>query len=199
VKRLAEENNTVTETEEAPSAEATETVATAEAPVSSEGVEETTSQDATQDVATEEPATDSATSEDAGSEAASEPAVSESRSAGSTVELNDVLSSGGEEAGPRKEVEGGRSYEIIYIARIGDESATEATVQRVRELIDGKGGAIDNIRSTEARRLAYPINGENDGIYYVVNARFVPTHMAEIDRFFKLEESVIRHMVLRED
>ncbi|HEX8549986.1 MAG TPA: 30S ribosomal protein S6 [Abditibacteriaceae bacterium] len=191
MKRLAEENNTVTETEEAPSAEATETVATAEAPVSSEGAEETTGQ-------TDESATDAA-SDNAAGEGASEPAVSESRSAGSTVELNDVLSSGGEEAGPRKEVEGGRSYEIIYIARIGDESATEATVQRVRELIDGKGGAIDNIRSTEARRLAYPINGENDGIYYVVNARFVPTHMSEIDRFFKLEESVVRHMVLRED
>ena len=121
------------------------------------------------------------------------------RSSSSQPELNDVLSSHGEDNGPRKDVENGRAYEIIYIARIGDESVNEATVTRVRELIDGKDGAVDNVRSTEARRLAYEIAGQSDGIYYIVNARFAADHMSEIDRFFKLEESVIRHMILRED
>lgn len=121
-------------------------------------------------------------------------------SSGGQPELSDALTSaGGEQDGPLKEVENGRAYEIIYIARIGDDTRNAAIVDRVRELIDGKGGAIDNVRSTEPRRLSYPIAKENDGIYYVINARFAAEHMSEVDRFFKLEENVIRHMVLRED
>ena len=148
------------------------------------------------------PQADAATAENPVAEAPAESAPAESapsRSSSSQPELNDVLSSHGEDNGPRKDVENGRAYEIIYIARIGDESVNEATVTRVRELIDGKDGAVDNVRSTEARRLAYEIAGQSDGIYYVVNARFSADHMSEIDRFFKLEESVIRHMILRED
>lgn len=118
----------------------------------------------------------------------------------SQPELSDALTSaGGEQDGPRKEVEGGRAYEIIYIARIGDDARNADIVERVRALVDDKGGAVDNVRSTETRRLSYPIDGENDGIYYVINARFTPDHMGEVDRFFKLEEDVIRHMILRED
>ena len=114
--------------------------------------------------------------------------------------MSDALTSaGGEQDGPRKDVENGRAYEIIYIARIGDDARNADIVERVRALIDGKDGAVDNVRSTETRRLAYPIDGENDGIYYVINARFTADHMSEIDRFFKLEEDVIRHMILRED
>lgn len=119
---------------------------------------------------------------------------------GGQPELSDALTSaGGEQDGPLKEVPGGRAYEIIYIARIGDDARNADIVERVRALIDGKDGAVDNVRSTETRRLSYPIDGENDGIYYVINARFTPEHMSEVDRFFKLEEDVIRHMILRED
>jgi small subunit ribosomal protein S6 len=122
------------------------------------------------------------------------------RAAGNQPELSDALSpAGGEQAGPLKEVEGGRTYEIIYIAKAGDQAANDATVESLKTLIDGKGGAVDNVRSTEVRRLAYPIKREIEGIYYVVNTRFTTDHMSEVDRFFKLEESVIRHMIIRED
>lgn len=151
--------------------------------------------------ATDASATDESASSDALQSSEDRPAEDRpSRPSSSQPELSDALTSaGGEQDGPRKEVEGGRAYEIIYIARIGDDARNSAIVDRVRELLDGKDGAVDNVRSTETRRLSYPINGETDGIYYVVNARFTPDHMSEIDRFFKLEEDVIRHMILRED
>jgi small subunit ribosomal protein S6 len=69
----------------------------------------------------------------------------------------------------------------------------------LREQIEGNGGAVDNVRTSETRRLAYPISKEIEGIYTVVNARFVTDRIAEIDRFFKLEEAVLRHMILKQE
>jgi small subunit ribosomal protein S6 len=114
-------------------------------------------------------------------------------------ELSASLSTGTDEDAPRREVEGGRSYEIIFITRAGDQDATDTTTERLRAQVEDNGGAVDNVRTSEVRRLAYPIAKEIEGIYTVVNARFTTDRISEIDRFFKLEESVLRHMILREE
>lgn len=104
-----------------------------------------------------------------------------------------------EEPTERREVEGGRAYEVIFITRAGDADATEASIARFRGMVEDGGGALDNVRTSEVRRLAYPIKREIEGVYTVVNARFGTQHLAELDRFFKLEESVLRHMILRDE
>jgi small subunit ribosomal protein S6 len=119
-------------------------------------------------------------------------------------ELNDALSQSASSQtadadAPRKDVPGGRSYEIIFIGRADDSDATEATTQRLRDMIESGDGAVDNVRTSETRRLAYTIDKQIEGVYIVVNARFTTEHIPEINRFFKLEESVLRHMILREE
>jgi small subunit ribosomal protein S6 len=117
-------------------------------------------------------------------------------------ELNDALSPALGDANadgqPRKEVADGRSYEIIYIVRVGDDNAAEQTTSRLRAQIESSGGAVDNVRVSETRRLAYPIKKQIEGIYVVVNARFATGIITELDRFFKLEEAVLRHMIQKE-
>ncbi len=147
---------------------------------------------------------------------ATEPAVAENQSVESTVaqSANDETPSGEiiipqpelgaslppvEEPTERREVEGGRAYEIIFITKAGDADATEASIGRLRAMIEAEGGALDTVRTSEVRRLAYAIKREIEGVYTVVNARFGTQHLAEIDRFFKLEESVLRHMILRDE
>jgi len=100
---------------------------------------------------------------------------------------------------PRKHVVGGIGYEIIYVIRSGDQKLVEQTGNRVRDLIEKHEGAIDNVRASEVRRFAYPIKKQTEGVYVVVNARFKPEYTNELDRFFKLEEGVLRHMMLKED
>jgi small subunit ribosomal protein S6 len=199
VNRLAEEltqdvaEEATTDTD-APETGATETAATASEAIASD---ETTSEENTSSEAESETASEDTQADSAPAEAPSERPV---RTSSHQPELSDALSpTGGEQTGPRKEVEDGRAYEIIYIAKTGDQAANDATVESLKSLIDGLGGAVDNVRSTEVRRLAYPIKREIEGIYYVVNTRFTTEHMSEVDRFFKLEESVIRHMIIRED
>jgi len=119
------------------------------------------------------------------------------------AELNEQLAPAAlpavEEAAPYRDVPNGRAYELIYIVRAGDAEAIEKTAARVRSLIEDSGGAVDNVRTSETRRLAYAIEKQTEGLYVVVNARMTKETTTELERLLKLEESVLRHMMLREE
>jgi small subunit ribosomal protein S6 len=100
---------------------------------------------------------------------------------------------------PRKEVEGGRAYEVTYIVIANNPEALDSTQKSVKALIENSGGAVDNVRVSEVRRLSYPIAKRTEGIYVVINARFVKGLTEDLERFFKLEESILRHIILREN
>ena len=148
--------------------------------------ETVTSETATDEGATAETSADSQDGDDNPNVFVPQPELSESLAMTESVEESD-----------RREVEGGRAYEIGFITRADDADATRKTIESARALIEEAGGAIDKISVTEVRRLAYPIKRQIEGVYTVVNTRFAQSHLSEIDRFFKLEESVLRHMILR--
>ena len=100
---------------------------------------------------------------------------------------------------PRKEVEGGRSYEITYIVIANNPEALDKSQASLKAIIEENGGAVDNVRVSEVRRLSYPIAKRNEGIYVVANARFQKQLTEELDRHFKLDEAVLRHIILREE
>lgn len=104
-----------------------------------------------------------------------------------------------ENDGPLKEVANGRAYEITYIVRANDPEAVTNSQAGLKALVESVDGAVDNVRVSDTRRLAYPINKQADGVYVVVNARFEKSLVTELDRFFKLDEAVLRHIVLRQD
>ncbi len=137
---------------------------------------------------------DDDSSDDSGSDSASE-----SRARPASSELSESLSPLGDVSEERKEVEDGRSYEIIYIVRPSGDDSIQNVTNRVRTMIEEGNGAIDNVRVSESRRLAYPIKKEIEGSYVVINTRFHKSHLDEINRFFQLEDAVLRHMILRED
>lgn len=100
---------------------------------------------------------------------------------------------------PRKEVEGGRSYEITYIVIANNPEALDKSQASVKSVIEASGGAVDNVRVSEVRRLSYPIAKRTEGIYVVTNARFQKALTEELDRHFKLDEAVLRHIILRDE
>ena len=104
--------------------------------------------------------------------------------------------------GEREELPDTRAYEVTYIVLANNEEAQKSTQDRLKSMIEAGGGAVDNARTTESRRLAFPIKkqsvNQTEGIYVVNNARFSQTLIPEMDRFFKLEDNVLRHIILRE-
>ncbi len=122
------------------------------------------------------------------------------RPAGIRMAATDLLPelAEGEAPAPTQEVANGRSYEITYIVQANVANAIEETQQGVTALIEAAGGAVDNARVSEIRRLAYPIDKKAEGVYVVLNTRFGKDLTTELDRYFKLEERVLRHVILRE-
>ena len=91
---------------------------------------------------------------------------------------------------------------MCYIVIAGNEEAQSGTQDRLKTMIESGAGAVDNVRVTESRRLAFPIKKQSvtqtEGVYVVTNARFSQALIPEMDRFFKLETNVLRHIILRE-
>lgn len=114
-------------------------------------------------------------------------------------ELNEALSPvEGATAEPEQvEVPGGREYEVMFIVRANE--STEAATDRARTVLQNNGGVVDNARTSEQRHLSYPIKKQTDGFYVVLNGRFSKEAAAELDRELKLDEAVLRHMILRQD
>ena len=182
---MAEEENPVAET-----TEATEETDATEETQASEETSDNTSNDTAEDTTSEETVDDG--SADDGSDATPDTTLDTqpelSASLAETAASNEA---------ERVEVENGRDYELMFIVRITE--STDAATERARAIIEQSGGAVDNVRVSEQRRLAYPIQKEIEGFYIVLNGRFTKEAAAELDRALKLDEAVLRHMTIRLD
>lgn len=192
---MADEHGVTTAVEQMPQGEETQDTSAADNTGAMEGTIEVTEPQAISDNG--EAATEGMTAPDGSPATMENPSPSAPRSYAPQRELSDALSSVGEVT-ERKDVPDGRAYEIIYIVRPDAADASDTTSTRVRSMIEDGGGAVDNVRTSEVRRLAYPIKKQIEGTYVVINARFKTDATAEIERFFKLEDSILRHMMIKE-
>jgi small subunit ribosomal protein S6 len=93
-----------------------------------------------------------------------------------------------------------REYELLYIIVPElDQDATQALTEEVSQQIQDLGGKVENVRTSDVRRLAYEIGGYTEGVYVVVNFRSEGDALRELDRLLRLRQSVIRHMIVNVD
>jgi small subunit ribosomal protein S6 len=78
-----------------------------------------------------------------------------------------------------------------------DEAATDTLNTRIQTLITQRGGVIESVDPWGRKRLAYPIGRFRDGVYILSRLQLPPAAAAEIERALKLNESVIRHLLVR--
>ena len=91
------------------------------------------------------------------------------------------------------------SYETLFITDISNgEEATKATVEKFTGLI-GSNGEIVEVNEWGKRRLAYPINDMNEGYYTIVTHKSPADFLAELDRLFNIDESIMRSMTVKLD
>ena len=91
------------------------------------------------------------------------------------------------------------TYETLFITDVTNgEEATQATVEKFTGLI-GSNGEIIQVNQWGKRRLAYPINDMPEGYYTVVTHKSPAEFLAELDRLFNIDESVMRSMTVKLD
>src|SRR5690606_22099949 len=84
---------------------------------------------------------------------------------------------------------------IIHPRLNADESA--AAVAVVEEQIAAHGGELLGTDVWGRRRLAYPIKGVTDGTYVLLTFNMPPENTAALERWLRISESVLRHMLIR--
>ena len=91
------------------------------------------------------------------------------------------------------------SYETLFITDVSNgEEATKTTVDKFTGLIASNGEIIE-VAQWGKRRLAYPINDMPEGYYTVVTHKSAPSFLAELDRLFNIDESIMRSMTIKLD
>jgi small subunit ribosomal protein S6 len=90
-------------------------------------------------------------------------------------------------------------YETMLITSTTlDEEASVAVVNRFKSLIEANG-TIDAVEEWGKRRLAYPINKEEDGVYTLIHFTSEAGFPAELDRVYKITDGVLRSLIIAKD
>ncbi|KXO96139.1 30S ribosomal protein S6 [Tsukamurella pseudospumae] len=93
-----------------------------------------------------------------------------------------------------------RNYELMVILDPSlDERTVAPSLETFLNVIRKDGGSIGNVDIWGKRRLAYEISKNAEGIYAVIDLTAEPATVNELDRQLKLNESVLRTKVLRQN
>ena len=74
-----------------------------------------------------------------------------------------------------------------------------AAAKRIPDLIQGKGGEMLVSRLWEERRLAYPINGQRKGTYWLTYFRLESGQLTDLTRQCEISDEILRHLFLKID
>jgi small subunit ribosomal protein S6 len=91
-----------------------------------------------------------------------------------------------------------REYELVYIIQPEmDESGILSLNERVAQVIGDHSGEVLTTEMWGRRTLAYPIKKRFEGHYVMQRFTMLPDGTAEIERFLRLNEDVIRYLMFR--
>jgi len=87
---------------------------------------------------------------------------------------------------------------VILDPNKGEEELTSAT-QRIGDQIGARGGEVEKVDTWGRRRMLYPIKHSRDGHYVIYNFRSEPQSVRELEASWRIQEDVLRHLVIRQE
>ena len=92
-----------------------------------------------------------------------------------------------------------RKYEAVFIfAPTTDEDTRNGVIERFKGIIEANG-SLTSIDEWGSRKLAYEINDFTEGYYILLNIETDSEVVDEIDRLTRINDNIIRHMIIREE
>jgi small subunit ribosomal protein S6 len=87
---------------------------------------------------------------------------------------------------------------MVFIVRPDlDGDRLDEVISDVGDLIDRNNGEVTKVEPWGLHKLAYPIKKQQEGRYVMMTFELEPRNVSELERVLKLNESVIRHLVIR--
>lgn len=92
-----------------------------------------------------------------------------------------------------------RDYELLLVIRPNlDEAGAAEAAKRIVELIQRREGEVTATNVWGRRRLAYAIDNQIEATYILLKFRVAPARLNELKFELKLNESLLRFMVVRD-
>jgi len=91
-------------------------------------------------------------------------------------------------------------YELaVVVSAKLEEDDKNATLDKVKALIERFGGQITNVDDWGKKRLAYEIQKMKEGFFYFIQFDAEGTAPAEIESRIRIMDNVIRYLIVRAD
>lgn len=93
-----------------------------------------------------------------------------------------------------------RQYEMmIIIDPSQDERTVAPSLDKYLDIVRKENGSVEKVDIWGKRRLEYPINRKDEGIYVVLDLKCESATVLEIDRLLNINDQILRTKVLRKD
>ena len=91
------------------------------------------------------------------------------------------------------------NYETIFImnANISDEERIE-TLDKIKSYITSNG-KITNVEDLGIKKLAYKINLQSQGYYYLINFEMKPDDILGLERLYRIKEQILKFITLKQN
>jgi len=91
-------------------------------------------------------------------------------------------------------------YETMFILNPDlEDEATEKMIAKVEDTINENEGEIVNMDQWGTRELAYEIEDHGAGYYTVINFEGSAATVNELERIYRINDSVLRFITLRDE
>jgi len=91
-----------------------------------------------------------------------------------------------------------RHYETMFIVKPTlTEEETQAQIDLVKSNIEKQGGEIVSVDDMGTRPLAYEIEKNKRGYYYVIYFKAAPSSLLEVERNYRINENILRFIFIK--
>ncbi len=91
-------------------------------------------------------------------------------------------------------------YEIMFIVKSNLEEKEVKETAKIYEsfLKDMKSSSV-TLKDWGSKKFAHPIKKEVRGFYFILNSECNADTIAELDRRMRIDEKVLRHLIIKEE
>jgi len=86
---------------------------------------------------------------------------------------------------------------VWILGGAADSKEGDASVERIRALVDSRGGEVGEVSPWGKRNLAYPIEKHTEGYYIEAQLKLDAARAQELDRACNADRGIIRHLIVR--
>lgn len=92
-----------------------------------------------------------------------------------------------------------QQYELAVVYDPGLEVDLSKAEDRVKKIVSDNKGKIVSNDNWGKRKLAYPINKHEHGVYVFYIVELVPKSLAKVESSLNITNEVIRYLIVRQD